>query len=750
MDMIQNSGVEDTMSQKNKLFILILVVFLCFSLVAAEEKKEDKTLRLAIGDVKLKDKLVQVAPGEIVSARTGKPVAFSRMVQELAESRFVFVGESHDSLTMHDVQLRIIQALYERDKSIAIGLEMLPAEIQPALDKWSQRMLAEEDFLREVKWYVHWNMNFGFYKKIFDLAREKHIPVYALNAPRSLITKIRMQGWDSLSEEEKRLVPPPDLSSSEHRLLIKTIFENTELPHQMKGEGLDQVFEGLYRAQGAWDEVMAANAVLSTEAGERKMIVLAGSGHLLYNLGINRRVRERTTLQAKTVIMVSVDAEQKSATIARSLGDYIWGIAEEERPAFPSIGLAFKKTEGLENLIIERKPIDGVALGADFEKGDIVLSADGKAFADINELRIYLARFGWNEETTFRLLRSGETREFVLKFNPQIQPAGMPGPESKPAEEKKVETAKASRIERLERQIQNLTRRADGEVGVAIKHLESGEELYINGDTPFPLASVFKVPVLVEVLAQVKEEKFSLEDEVIIDKKDQHLGSGLLSDLVAPGIKLSVRNVIQMMMMISDNSAADILLEKVGAENVNKRLASFGIDGLSVNRTCQELIMDFLGLEYEKYKGLSLDAITAELEKTPARDPEARKKVVAEFSCDPRDQSTPRALSLLLEKIFRKEILDPASCDLILSIMLDCQTGETRIKGELPPGTRVAHKTGTIAGTVNDSGIIYLPDGQGHIILTILTKNFMGKTSDVESTVAKIARFVYDFFYFAP
>ncbi len=738
------------MNRRHKFFVLILTILFFFSWQAAEEEKEDRTLRLAIGAAKLKDKLVQVAPGEIISARTGRPLAFSKMIQELEASRFVYIGESHDNLTMHDIQLQIIQALHEKDRSIAVGLEMLPAELQPVLDKWSQGLLAEENFVREVGWYVHWNMNFGYYKKIFALAKEKHIPVYALNAPRSLITKIRMQGWDSLSEEEKRLVPQPDLSSSEHRLLIRTIFESTELPHQMKGEGLDQVFEGLYRAQAAWDEVMAANAVLSAKEGKRKMIVLAGSGHLLYNLGINRRVQERTGLPSKTVIVVSVEAGEKSATVARSLGDYIWGIEEEEQAAFPSVGLAFRKVDGLENLVIERKPIDGAALGAGFEKGDIVLSADGKAFTDINELRIYLAGFGWNEETKFRLLRGGETKEVVLKFHAEVKTAVMPVSKLKREEGKKVETAKTPRIERLERQIQSLLQRADGEVGVAIKHLESGQELYVNGETSFPMASVFKIPVLVEVLAQVKEGKFNLEDEVSIDKKDQHLGSGLLSDLVAPGIKLSVRNLIQLMMMVSDNSATDILLEKVGAENVNNRLASFGIEGLTVNRSCQELIMDFLGLDYQKYKGLSLDDITAELEKAPERSREARQKAVTEFSRDPQDQSTPRALCLLLEKIFRKEILDPAGCDLIISIMLDCQTGESRIKGELPPGTRVAHKTGTIAGTVNDGGIIYLPDGQGHVILAVLTKNFMGKTSDVESMIAKIARFVYDFFYFAP
>jgi beta-lactamase class A len=80
--------------------------------------------------------------------------------------------------------------------------------------------------------------------------------------------------------------------------------------------------------------------------------------------------------------------------------------------------------------------------------------------------------------------------------------------------------------------------------------------------------------------------------------------------------------------------------------------------------------------------------------------------------------------------------------------MLKCETGEKRIKGELPAGTIVAHKTGILAGTVDDCGIIYLSDGQGHVALTVLTKDFMADTSDVEGIIAKIARLVYDYFYF--
>jgi beta-lactamase class A len=303
-------------------------------------------------------------------------------------------------------------------------------------------------------------------------------------------------------------------------------------------------------------------------------------------------------------------------------------------------------------------------------------------------------------------------------------------------------------IDRLQRQIEGVIRSIEGEVGVAIKHLETGEEMYINGDTYFPMASVFKVPVFVEVMAQIMEGRFTLEDEIDIQKSDQHLGSGYLSELDAPGIRLSIRNLINLMMMISDNSATDILLTKVGATNVNNRLRSFGLEKITVDRTCQHLIMDAIGMDYEKYQGLPLDEVLKGLRKERSENPEAFEQSTANFSQVIKDQSSPKAMNRLLELIFKREILDEESCDFIISVMLKCQTGERRLKGDLPRYVQIAHKTGTIGGTVNNVGIIYLPDNIGHVAITVFTKDTEDETPDVEDAIAQISRFVYDYFYF--
>ena len=392
------------------------------ALTAEDAGNPSPVLTLRIGDPKLRDKTMDVAAGAVMSGATGRSLGFERMIAEMRGSRFVHVGETHDSMPMHDLQFRVLEALYAQDRHLAVGMEMLPVTVQETLNKWSAGILTKEEFIREVRWYVNWNFNFGYYEKIFDFTKEHRLPVYALNIPREIISKIRMRGWEALADEEKALIPdPPDLSNQEHRTLIRAIFESADLPPQMKGPGLDQVFEGLYRSQSAWDEVMAANAVRGADREGRRVVVCAGSGHLIYNLGVNRRAFEKSGLPFKTVIAVAVPEEKGTVAVSRTYGDYVVGIAAEGKPAFPSVGLSFKNVENLTNLVIDPKPTGGEAAKADFEKGDVVLSVDDVFFDDINELRTYLARFRPGDDVRFKVLRSGQVKEVVLAFGKDVR-----------------------------------------------------------------------------------------------------------------------------------------------------------------------------------------------------------------------------------------------------------------------------------------------------------------------------------------
>ena len=200
-------------------------------------------------------------------------------------------------------------------------------------------------------------------------------------------------------------------------------------------------------------------------------------------------------------------------------------------------------------------------------------------------------------------------------------------------------------------------------------------------------------------------------------------------------------------MLVSDNSAADMCLAKAGTADVNARLAALGIKGIRLDRPCQELILDHGGQDTAKLKDLPLKELRAATPRTERSD-EARFALDDRYAADPRDTATPRAFVTLLEKIWRGEVVDRASSDAILETMKRCTTGAARIKGLLPRDTVVAHKTGSMGGVFDDVGIMYLPEGAGHVAIAVLSKRARATSEQAERAIAEVARYAYDYFCF--
>jgi beta-lactamase class A len=305
-------------------------------------------------------------------------------------------------------------------------------------------------------------------------------------------------------------------------------------------------------------------------------------------------------------------------------------------------------------------------------------------------------------------------------------------------------TAHAADVTTLQKQIERVIPRARGEVGVAIKHVESGTEILVNADKKYPMASTYKLPILVEIYFQAAEGKLSLNDMVDVQPSDIHIGSGAMVALFdPPGVQLNIRNLINMAMRVSDNSAADILLNRVEAGNVTQRMKMLGLDSIRVDRSTLEMIFDQSGLDYSQYGALPAREVRKLLD---AIDAATSARADDQFNKTDKDTAKPADMNRLLEMIVRGEIVDRAASDEIINILKECQTGTARIPGLLPKETEVAHKSGTISGSINDAGIVLLPYNAGHLVITVFMRNTRANTTARERVIADITRFAYDYF----
>ncbi len=303
-------------------------------------------------------------------------------------------------------------------------------------------------------------------------------------------------------------------------------------------------------------------------------------------------------------------------------------------------------------------------------------------------------------------------------------------------------------LQRMERELERIAKLGGGAVGMQAVHLESGQTISLNPQMKFPMASTVKVAIAVQLLTKIEQGELSLMTMVDVQPSDLHPGSGSLTALFnKPGVQLSVQNLLELMMVISDNSATDILLRLAGGpEVVQNRLKTLGVQGMSVDRSIIQLLADLQGVilpPSDKWTTGFYERLEKE------RAPDARTKAVAAFATDPRDTSTPAAMVDLLAKIYNGTALKPDSRAVLLGTMERCQSGAARLRGFLPPGTELAHKTGSLGATATDDvGYITLPDDAGHVAIAVFIGPSTQPTAEREQTIAHMARAVYDYFLF--
>lgn len=298
---------------------------------------------------------------------------------------------------------------------------------------------------------------------------------------------------------------------------------------------------------------------------------------------------------------------------------------------------------------------------------------------------------------------------------------------------------------------QRIATETDGIVGAAVLHLASWQMVSFNGGELFPLASVCKVPIAMNMLALVDEGKLAPDREIEVLPRDLVSGVSDIAKRWPAQRRYPLNEMIELMVARSDNTAVETLF-RIGGEGhaIAARLRKWMVEGIRVDRSERQCGLDRNGVEhYPPPAGWSDAIVNALIARTP---PAIRYQATRRYLTDPRDTGTPDGTVRLLAMAFRGEVLSKPLTIRLIEILKATTTFPTRLKGLLPPGTVVAHKTGStesangLTAATNDSGVIYLPGDRGQIAISVYIKASTRDDASRDRVIARIGRAAFDFY----
>lgn len=309
-------------------------------------------------------------------------------------------------------------------------------------------------------------------------------------------------------------------------------------------------------------------------------------------------------------------------------------------------------------------------------------------------------------------------------------------------------------------------------VGVAARNLATGAAVTIRADEPFPLASCFKVPVMVEVMRQADRGLLRLDERLTLTEADKSPGSTLLH--LHEGLRPTVRDLLYLMITLSDNTATDMLWRRVGLESVNATMRELGLTSIDCVWPNREYFLMECGAGSE-WQGLSGPEVVARWREIEARgeraqalqrlrDENARltgagflhlyqrrwgrdesRDYDDAFAIDQAldNRGSPADMAALLAMIVEGRCASPPSCRLMLHIMMQ-QEWREKIPAGLPAGVAVANKTGGVAGTSNDAAVVVTPRGTPIVMVVFCRGLPAGAARAADRAIAGIAAALYE------
>jgi uncharacterized iron-regulated protein len=363
--------------------------------------------------------LAELKDGEILHLPTGLTVTVEQMVDTVSGSRVIYIGETHDNLEAHRIQLEIIRRLQEKfPGQISVGMEMFRRSAQDDLDRWQSGNLTDKQFRKLFR--NNWGRGYGMYQPIFEYLTENSIPLIGLKSSPALEQKFRESG------PGQEGLPEIDLEDEYHRAYSMSLFGGNDTH--------TGVVSKPYQMLVLWEESMAETVAdfLKSDANQnRKLIVLAGGFHVQYGYGIPKRAFRRVP-HAYSIILPTVteipeelkDREMKMESVAIPLyaSDFAWKVSYIVPPSNRiRLGVFLEELEtGLKVLKVEK---GSNAERMNLQKDDVLLELDGNKLTDVEDLAAQLQKHNFGDTVRLTIKRGDSEQEVsgVLQEVPKTE-----------------------------------------------------------------------------------------------------------------------------------------------------------------------------------------------------------------------------------------------------------------------------------------------------------------------------------------
>ena len=348
--------------------------------------------------------------GQILHLPTGLTVNFSQMMDSVATSRVIYIGETHDNIEAHKVQLQIIKRLSEQFP-VAIGLEMFRRSAQVKLDQWNADKLSVKEFKK--LFHTNWGPGYKLYQPIFDFAHTLKLPLIGLKSTREVENSFRSGD----PAPDGTFYPELNEQDPYHRAFAMAAFGG----HR----GTNKALEKPYRMLLLWEETMAhtvSQFLMNPKYRETKLIVLSGGFHVQYGFGIPKRAFRRLP-HSYSIIQPTVtdvpeelkdrEMEVEKVSIPLYAADYAWKVAYKV-PDNVRLGVRLaKKKEGI--MVIEVMENTN-AKRAGMLEGDVLIRMDGQKLSSVEEVLEQIQNKNFTDLSIFNVLRDGRELQIKVKF----------------------------------------------------------------------------------------------------------------------------------------------------------------------------------------------------------------------------------------------------------------------------------------------------------------------------------------------